>query len=146
MSQTLRPTTARLLLPCVLLACGGLPLAGCRSSEDCERSRLQMAKHWEELKNSAGTIKYARSDEADQMSDADREERLKHWQTLEEKAALLESAFISRQITWESAETARQELTEGFQSRPAKGLKMEGFGGLLQQANQVFESFRSSCR
>ena len=128
--------------------CVGMLLlaAGCKDRQACEQSRVELAKTWEQLKNSAGTLKYARAEESDTLSDVEKEQRAKRWSKLEERAALLESAFISQQVTWESAETARQEIATEFRSQPAQGMVVQGFGQGLEKANQAFEAFRAKCK
>lgn len=120
--------------------------AGCKDREACERSRLDLAKTWEELKSSAASLKYARSDEGATLSGVEKEDRVKHWGQLEERAALLESAFISKQVTWSSAEKALDELSEEYKAKPPQGSLAQGFGQGLDEATKAFEAFRAQCK
>jgi len=130
------------------LLCGALVLlvSGCKDRQACERSRLELAKTWEGIKGSAAVLKFPREDQAEAMSQAEKEQRLKRWSDLEEHAALLESAFISRQVTWTSAEKHLGELAQQYQAEPSPEATAHGFDQALERAKQAFDSFKARCR
>lgn len=119
---------------------------GCKDRQACERSRLDLAKTWEGIKISAASLKFPRQEQAATMSDAEREERLKRWSQLEEHAALLESAFISQQVTWTSAEKHLGELAEEYKEKPSPEAVGHGFDQALERGKQAFQAFKATCR
>ena len=64
---------------------------GCKDDETCERARMDLAKTWTKLRESAARRKLAGVD-------------VEGWQFVEEKAGLLESSFMTPRVTWQSAE------------------------------------------
>jgi hypothetical protein len=122
-----------------------LMVVGCKDRQACERSRLELAKTWEGIKVEASTLKFPRQDQAATMSDFERQERLKRWSDMEEHAALLESAFISQQVTWTSAEKHLGEMTEEFEAKPSPEAVGKGFDQALERGKQAFHSFKASC-
>jgi outer membrane biogenesis lipoprotein LolB len=123
-----------------------LVLVGCKDRQACERSRLDLAKTWEGIKVQAASLKFPRQEQVATMSDAEREERLKRWSQVEEHAALLESAFISRQVTWTSAEKHLGELMQDFGEKPSPEALGQGFDQALERGKQAFQAFKASCR
>jgi hypothetical protein len=123
-----------------------LVATGCKDRQACERSRLELAKTWEGIKLQAANLKFPREELAGTMSDAEREERLERWSDVEEHAALLESAFISRQVTWTSAEKHLVELTEEFGQKPSAEAIGHGFDQALERGKQAFHAFKATCR
>jgi hypothetical protein len=126
---------------CALL---GFVAFGCQRSEECEKSRIALAKTWEEVRNSASGLKYEKGErEGEATSNPD---RLKRWEKVETRAGLVQSAFISQQATWDSADDARTEIAETVQRAEDTGMLVDGFNTLLKQANDQYETYRGSCR
>lgn len=123
-----------------------LLVVGCKDRQACERSRLEQAKTWEGLKLEAASLKFPREDQVGAMSDFEKEERLKRWSDVEEHAALLESAFNTRQITWTSAEKHLGELATEYAQKPSPEGTGHGFDQALERAKQAFQTFKASCR
>ncbi|HEX2880291.1 MAG TPA: hypothetical protein VHO25_12235 [Polyangiaceae bacterium] len=123
-----------------------LVLAGCKDRQACERSRLDLARTWEGIKVQAASLKFPRQEQVTMMSDAEREERLKRWSQVEEHAALLESAFISQQVTWTSAEKHLGELSQEFGEKPSPEALGQGFDQALERGKQAFQAFKATCR
>lgn len=123
-----------------------LVLVGCKDRQACERSRLDLAKTWEGIKVQAASLKFPRQEQVTMMSDAEREERLKRWSQVEEHAALLESAFISQQVTWTSAEKHLGELSQEFGEKPSPEALGQGFDQALERGKQAFQAFKATCR
>ena len=73
------------------------PLWSCQDDARCERARLDLDKTWAELRQAATRRKLEGVD-------------VPSWMDIEKKAELLESSFMTRQVTWESASKATQEL------------------------------------
>jgi len=123
-----------------------LAAPGCKDRQACERSRLDLAKTWEGIKLQAANLKFPRQEQAATMSDFEREERLKRWSDVEEHAALLESAFISQQVTWTSAEKHLGELSEEYKQKPSPEAMGHGFDQALERGSQAYRAFKASCR
>lgn len=127
------------------LALAGLIALGCQQSTQCEQERLELAKTWETLRNTAASRKHVPEDSP--LSEAQRTERLQSWTKIEEKADLIRSSFETRQVTWEPAERARKELEALYKTaaNPNDPL-IQGFGVLLGTADKQYEGFRSACK
>jgi hypothetical protein len=123
-----------------------LMMVGCKDRQGCERSRLDLARTWEGIKVQAATLKFPRQEQVATMSDAEREERLKRWSDAEEHAALLESAFISPQVTWTSAEKHLSELSAEYAQKPSPEAVGHGFDLALERGKHAFQAFKATCK
>lgn len=118
--------------------------AACHDPE-CEAARLELAKTWETLRDTATSRKQI--PEGLDLSQAEREERIRVWTTIEERAELLRSSFGTAQVTWPSAEKARADLGEAFKPLAGNDDPMtRGFALTLSQGDQRMAEFRKSCR
>lgn len=107
---------------------------GCKADERCERARLDVAKSWGVLRESALKRKLAGVD-------------AEAWGKIEEKAALLESAFATPQVTWQSAEKARGEIVELVKGRQTDSeANLTGYRLSLEAAQKQQSEFSASCR
>lgn len=123
----------------------GVLSIGCDNSDNCTRSRTDLAKTWESVKNLATKRKFPPVDEAD--NPVLKQQRLERWQVVEEKAALLESSFVTPQVTWNSAAKARTDLNQQFSKIPESDDKgIPRFAALLDTANQRQAEFERTCR
>ncbi len=128
-----------------LIAFGATGIASCRDQAACERSRLQLAKQWEELKNTAGSYKTTKEDE--ELSPGKKEERLKVWSGVEDKATLIQTSFATRQVTWPAADQARHDLTQKLQAVAATGdTRVESFSQLVHAAGTQYDRFKNQCK
>jgi hypothetical protein len=127
----------------VLMVC--LMTVGCETSEDCTRSRHELAKTWESVKNLAVKRKFAPEDEMDNA--VLKQQRLDRWQPVEDKAALLESSFVTPQVTWQSAAKAKVDINTQFRRIPESDDRgIPRFASLLEKANQRQAEFERTCR
>jgi hypothetical protein len=118
---------------------------GCDNGDTCTRSRTEVAKTWESVKKLATKRKYAPVDEAD--NPVIKQQRLERWQPVEEKAALLESSFVTPQVTWQSAAKAKNDINQHFAKIPESDDKgIPRFAVLLDTANQRQAEFERTCR
>lgn len=123
----------------------GVTSLGCDSTDNCTRSRTDLAKTWESVKNLATKRKFPPVDEAD--NPVLKQQRLERWQVVEEKAALLESSFMTPQVTWNSAAKAKNELNTQFSKIPESDDRgIPRFAALLDTANQRQAEFERTCR
>ena len=126
-----------LLVVCVLTI-------GCETGADCNRARNEVAKTWESVKNLATKRKFAQDDTENPLL---RQQRLDRWQPVEDKAALLESSFITPQVTWQSAAKARGDINQHFSRIPESDDRgIPRFASLLDKANQRQSEFEKTCR
>jgi hypothetical protein len=127
----------------VVVVAGALA-AGCHDPK-CEASRLEMARTWETLRNTATSRKQI--PEASGLSQAQEQERIRVWTTVEDRAELLRSSFATTQVTWPSADKARAELGEAFKPLASNVDPMtQGFALTLSEADQHMADFRKTCR
>jgi hypothetical protein len=127
----------------VVVVAGALA-AGCHDPK-CEASRLDLARTWETLRDTATSRKQI--PEASGLSQAQEQERIRVWTTVEDSAELLRSSFSTTQVTWPSADKARAELGEAFKPLAANVDPMtQGFVRSLSEADQHMADFRKTCR
>lgn len=118
---------------------------GCDNGDSCNRARTDVAKTWESVKNLATKRKFPPVDEAD--NPILKQQRMERWQPVEDKAALLESSFVTPQVTWQSATKARGEINQYFSKIPDSDDRgIPRFASLLDKANRQQSEFENSCR
>jgi hypothetical protein len=112
---------------------------------ECEAARLELARTWETLRDTATSRKQI--PEGSSLSPSEEQQRIRVWTTIEERAELMRSSFETAQVTWPSADKARADLGEAFKPLAAKDDPMtRGFALTLNEADQRMASFRKSCR
>jgi hypothetical protein len=117
----------------------------CESSDNCSRSRTEVARTWESVKKQATKRKFPPVDEAD--NPVLKQQRLARWQVVEDKAALLESSFVTPQVTWQSAAKAKTDINQQFAKIPESDDKgIPRFAALLERANERQNEFERTCR
>ncbi|HWZ93529.1 MAG TPA: hypothetical protein VNW92_31935 [Polyangiaceae bacterium] len=72
-------------------------LGGCKDEVQCEKARMDLNKSWSELRQAATRRKL---DGVDTPA----------WTDVENKTETLESSFVTRQVTWDSAAKASQAI------------------------------------
>lgn len=72
-------------------------LGACKDDVQCEKARMELNKTWSELHQAAVRRKLDGVD-------------IPAWSDVENKTELLESSFMTRQVTWDSAAKASQEI------------------------------------
>ncbi len=107
---------------------------GCKDNAECDKARLSLAKSWHGLGESAARR---------QLGGVD----IEGWKFVQGRAQLLESSFMTTQVTWDSADKARKEIADrvgGLQSdAPAN---VEGFRLSLKAALDEQDAFAKKCR
>lgn len=107
---------------------------GCKENEECNKARFALAKSWHGLAESAARR---------QLGGVD----IEGWKFVQGRAQLLESSFMTTQVTWDSADKARKEIADragGLQSdAPAN---VEGFRLSLKAALAEQDAFAKKCR
>lgn len=122
----------------------GLTASGCHDPA-CEASRLELARTWQTLRDTATSRKQI--PEGVDLTQEEEGARIRVWTTIEDRAELLRSSFETSQVTWPSAEKARAELGEAFKPLESKEDPMtRGFALTLSEADRRMAEFRQSCR
>lgn len=128
----------------VALAAAATSAAACHDPE-CEAARLELARTWETLRDTATSRKQI--PEGSNLSPGEEQERIRVWTTIEDRAELMRSSFGTAQVTWPSAEKARADLAEAFKPLASRDDPMtRGFALTMNEADQHMASFRKSCR
>jgi hypothetical protein len=118
------------------LACiaAALPLAGCQDDMKCERERMELNKSWSEVREAATRRKLDGVDTA-------------AWTDIETKTELLESSFVTPEVTWDSATKAGQavaaELPQLHADHDALAV---GFRTSAESALKEQSDFEKQCR
>ena len=120
-------------------------LAGACHDSECEAARLEVARTWETLRDTATSRKQI--PEASNLTQEQEQERIRVWTTIEERAELVHSSFSTTQVTWPSADKARADLGEAFKPLAANDDPMtKGFALTLGEADKKVADFRKTCR
>jgi hypothetical protein len=128
-----------------LIAIAALGAGVACQNQECEAARLELARTWETLRDTATSRKQI--PEGSSLTQAEEQERIRVWTTIEERAELARSSFETPQVTWPSAEKARSDLGEAFKPLASKDDPMtRGFALTLNDADQRMASFRKTCR
>jgi hypothetical protein len=120
---------------CFAVICAvSLILAGCEPSEECERARVALSKTWGMLRESAAKRKLAGTD-------------VESWSFVEERAALAESSFMTKRVTWGSADKVRDDLAQKVGSlRTDTEGNLKGFQLSLNAAFKEQDEFKAKCK
>jgi hypothetical protein len=115
-------------LPLLLLG------TGCQDDVQCERERLDVNKAWSELRTAATHRKLEGSN-------------VSTWTEIENKAELLESSFVTRQVTWNSADKASKEIASKLPALESSGdVSLASFRASAESAIKQQSSFEKACR
>lgn len=124
-------------------AAAALLVLGCHNRE-CEAARLELAKAWETLRDTATSRQQI--PEGSSLSQGEQEERIRTWKSIEERTELLRSSFETPQVTWSAADKARKELQTLFAPLQAKDDPVTGgFAVTLEATDQRMAAFRNKC-
>lgn len=109
-------------------------LVSCKDDVRCERQRLELDKTWAELRVAATRKKLSGVDVAS-------------WTDIETKADLLESSFMTQQITWDSADKASQAIAAKLPAMRAESdAQLLGFRNSAELAIKQQKEFEKECR
>ena len=106
----------------------------CQDEVRCERERMDLNKAWSELRTAATHHKLEGTD-------------VPTWTVIENKAELLESSFMTKQVTWNSAKRASDEIASKLPAlESGEGVKLAGFRNSAETAIKRQSSFEKECR
>lgn len=109
-------------------------LTGCKESRECERARMDLSKTWLGLSEAAHRRQLAGVD-------------IEGWKFIETKAQLLESSFMTTQLTWESADKARADLAARVPSVSTDTeANMTGYRLSFDAALKQQDAYAKQCR
>jgi len=119
----------------IVIAVGASSLGiGCQDEVRCERERMDLNKAWSELRTAATHHKLEGTD-------------VSTWSLIENKAELLESSFQTRQVTWNSAKKASDEIASKLPTLESnEGVKLVSFKNSAETAIKQQSSFEKECR
>ena len=107
---------------------------GCQDNVRCERERMDLNKTWSELRAAASRHKLEGTD-------------VPTWTVIETKAELLESSFMTRQVTWNSAKKASDDIASKLPALDSsEGVRLAGFKNSAETAIKRQSSFEKECR
>jgi hypothetical protein len=129
------------LLACVVLALG-CDKAG---SAECTKARLAASDAWQEVVTQAGNLKVNTWPGFDELSEAQKADSVKTWGAIEKQADMVQKSFAYERITWKTADPARQDAEQRFQSFFAKD-KFTLFSAKLKAADQKYDAAAKACR
>ena len=134
---------ARLLIVSCAIAVG-LTQVACKDQQACEQSRLDMAKTWKKVKETAGARALPAGEVT--LNESQKAERKRVWVGIQEHAHLVEGSFKTNQITWRAADKGRADLKAAYQEVPNKEDPLvAGFANMVHEADQQYEQFRKNC-
>ncbi len=113
----------------------------CKNNEECERSRMEVARLWTQVKDGAARIR--NRDDGTTKSEAFQQK----WARIVNQADLVSSSFETQQVTWNGAAKGQKQVTEDTSdiaesSEPAD----RNFVRLLQEASRKMVEFEKACR
>lgn len=121
-------------IPLLVCVAGLLGTAGCGESKQCEKTRLSLWRKWQAVQVAAAERKNAGVDD-------------QKWATVENKADLLQSAFATSQITWNSAEKAKGEIEAALQGISTDvPVRLEMFSASVKEAATEQDKYVKECR
>jgi hypothetical protein len=113
--------------------------SGCARSESCERGRMSLDRMWETAQTQAAELKLS-SVEASSP-------RPTVWNTVESDLELLQSAFATDQITWESAKKKVEQLQRAIQDLGIPSTSAAAtFRDSISRAATMQSELEKSCR
>jgi hypothetical protein len=107
---------------------------GCQDEVRCERERMDLNKAWAELRTAATHHKLEGTD-------------VSTWSVIEKKAETLESSFMTRQVTWNSAKKASDEIASKLPALESnEGVRLASFKNSAETVIKQQSSFEKACR
>jgi endonuclease III-like uncharacterized protein len=118
----------------IVMSLAACSLVGCKDEVHCERERLNLDKTWAELHQSATHRKLEGVD-------------VPTWTDIENKLELLESSFMTQQVTWESADKASKDIESKLPAlHTEQNVQLVGFRTSAESAIKEQGSFEKECR
>jgi hypothetical protein len=113
----------------------------CKNSEQCERSRMDVARLWNRVKEGANRRRNA--DDGTIKSP----EFQKKWSRIVNQAELVSSSFETEQVTWDPAAKGQKQLLEDTSDMAGSADPAnQNFAKLLEEANRKVAEFEKACR
>jgi hypothetical protein len=110
-----------------------LGLVACQESKTCEKQRLDLWKSWQEVNKALEEQKLAPGSDEAQLAN------------IQKKVDVLQSAFATPQVTWDSASKNKEEATTLLTSVGKPGIKTEMLRASFQAAGDRQSSYYETC-
>lgn len=109
-------------------------VGACKDEAKCERARMELSKSWSGVREAATRRKLDGVD-------------LPAWTDVETKAELLESSFVTREVTWDSAEKAGGAIAAALPQLHAQNDTLAAsFRSSADSALKEQSDFEKQCR
>jgi hypothetical protein len=118
-------------------------VVGCKDREACEKSRLELARAWTNVNEGAARIKMMGAEEL--SSDGERKAHMAQWEKIEKETSLLQSAFQSAQVTWDSAQASLGDL-HGLLGQVTGSESTKIFENSIENAEADTQAYEQACR
>ena len=116
-----------------------LVFSGCARSESCERGRMSLDKMWETAQTQAAEVKLSSVEGSSPKPSV--------WTKIESDLELLQSAFATEQITWDSAKKKVSQLQSNVQELEMPSTSAAAnFRESVTRAAQMQSELEKSCR
>jgi hypothetical protein len=116
-----------------------LVLCGCARSESCEKGRMSLDKMWETAQTQAAELKLSSVEASSPKPTV--------WTKIESDLELLQSAFATEQITWESAKKKVNQLQNNVQELEMPSTSAAAtFRESISRAAAMQSDLEKSCR
>ena len=113
----------------------------CKNSEECERSRMEVARIWNKVKDGANRRR-TRDDGTSKSDDYQ-----KKWSRIQNQAELVSSSFETEQVTWGPAAKGQKQLQDDTSDFAGSNDPANlNFARLLDEANRKVAEFEKACR
>jgi hypothetical protein len=128
-----------------LLVCIALTAACQKGGEACTKARLEASDAWKTVESQASNAKVNGWPGFEELSDAQKADSVKLWGAIETQADMVFNSFAYERITWKTADPAREETKQKFQSFFAKDNFLL-FTAALKTADLKYDAASKLCR
>jgi hypothetical protein len=113
----------------------------CKNNEECERSRMEVARVWNRVRDGATRIRNL--DDGTTKSEAFQQK----WARIIKQADLVSSSFETEQITWSPAAKGQKQLQDDTADLAGSAdPSNQNFVRLLEEATHKAAAFEKDCR
>jgi hypothetical protein len=125
---------------CAVTACAAIATS-CKDREACERSRLEVAEQWENLKASALRRKLVSAEEEGKKG------QIENWTEIEKDAETMATSFQTPQVTWNAADKSRAAIDKELaEVASATDMGYKAFERAFKEASKQTDQFAEQCR
>jgi hypothetical protein len=129
----------------VFLAAFAVLATGCKTNEDCTRSRLEASDSWKDIQEKASKWKLQGAVGYEDYDARQKGDHYKSWNAIEANSEVIWKSFAYEKITWSAADPARNNVNKEFKGYWAAD-KYSSFASQLEGANKRFDSVKAKCQ